>query len=52
VHDDEESADPATRESRVVVGLIGWLTTHFDVAFDDRKTREGKETVRRVGRQR
>jgi hypothetical protein len=32
-----------------VVGFIGWLTTHFDVAFDDRKTREEKETVRRVG---
>ncbi len=33
----------------VVVGFIGWLTTHFDVAFDDQKTREEKETVRRVG---
>jgi hypothetical protein len=32
-----------------LVGLLGWFTAHFDVAFDDQKMAEERAKYRRIG---
>lgn len=32
----------------LLIGLLGWFTTHFDVAFDERKRQEERAKYRRI----